>query len=136
MSDAKPAVAESGSLTAEQMALVLGHLPVDVSFMDENHVLRYWRGPTFEDCDEEFVGRHVDDCHNAASRAAIARMIAAFTAGTRDEAVFWEVEDGRQKVTRYTAVRDAGGVYRGMMETIVDVTALEAYKGRGNDLGA
>lgn len=136
MSDAKPPVAESGSLTAEQMALVLGHLPVDVSFMDENHVLRYWRGPTFEDCDEEFVGRHVDDCHNAASRAAIARMIAAFTAGTRDEAVFWEVEDGRQKVTRYTAVRDAGGVYRGMMETIVDVTALEAYKGRGNDLGA
>jgi DUF438 domain-containing protein len=104
--------------------------------MDEGHVLLYWRGPTFEDCDDVFIGRHIDECHNKTSRAHIARMIDEFTAGTRDEAVFWEVEDGHQKVTRYIAVRDADGTYRGMMEAIVDVTALEAYKGRGNDLGA
>jgi DUF438 domain-containing protein len=116
------------------MALVLGHLPVDVSLMDEDHVVVYWRGPTFEECEDEYIGRHVDDCHNAKSRESIAMMIASFTAGTRDEEVFWYVEDGRQKVTRYTAVRDAGGAYRGMMEVIIDLTALEGYRGTGNTL--
>lgn len=132
--DHTPAVPEAGSLTPEQMELVLRHLPVDVSLVDEKHVLAYWRGPIFGDCDEEYVGRHIDDCHNPTSRGHIATMIAAFTAGTRDEAVFWDVEDGHQKVTRYTALRDAGGVYRGMMETIVDVTALEGFKGTGNTI--
>jgi len=131
-----PAVPEAGALTSELASLVLRHLPVDVSFMDDKHVLVYWRGPTFEDCDDEYIGRHVDDCHNPASRAAIARMIDEFGAGTRDEAVFWEVEDGHQKVTRYVAVRDEEGTYRGMMEVIIDVTALEGYEGKGNDLGA
>lgn len=136
MRDAKPPVVESGSLTSEQMALVLGHLPVDVSVMDAQHVLVYWRGPTFDDCDDEYIGRHVDDCHAPASRTYIARMIDEFTTGARDEAVFWDVEDGHQKVTRYAALRGVDGTYRGMMETIVDVTALEGYKGRGNDLDA
>lgn len=130
----RPAAPEAGALTPEQLGLVLGHLPVDVSLMDERHVVVYWRGPTFEDCEDEFIGRHVDDCHNAESREAIARMIESFTAGTRDEEVFWYVEDGHQKVTRYTALRDADGTYRGMMETIIDATALEQYRGTGNTL--
>jgi uncharacterized protein len=125
---------EAGSLTPEQMALVLGHLPVDVSLMDEDHVLVYWRGPTFAECEDEHIGRHVDDCHAPASRRAIARMIESFTAGTRDQEVFWEVEDGRQKVTRYIAVRDGAGVYRGMMEVIIDLTAIDGYRGKGNTL--
>jgi len=130
--DRRPAVPEAGTLTPEQMELVLKHLSVDLSLMDEKHVLVYWRGPTFEDCGDEYIGRHVDDCHNPTSRRYIAGMIDAFVAGTSDEEVFWYVEDGRQKVTRYIAVRDAGGVYRGMMEVIIDVTALEAYRGKGN----
>jgi DUF438 domain-containing protein len=131
-----PAVPEAGSLTHEQMALVLGHLPVDVSLMDEKHVLVYWHGPTFEECEDEYIGRHIDDCHNAESRKSIARMIESFTAGTRDEEVFWYVEDGRQKVTRYTAVRDEAGVYRGMMEVIIDLTALDGFRGKGSTLEA
>jgi len=128
------AVPEAGSLTPEQRELVLRHLPVDVSLMDAEHVLVYWRGTTFDDCDEKSIGRHIDDCHNPESRASIAKLVDAFTAGRRDEAVFWCVEDGRQKVTRYTAVRDADGAYRGMMETIIDLTALEGYRGTGNTI--
>jgi len=136
MTDAaqRPAVPEAGALTPEQMELVLGHLPVDVSLMDERHVVVYWRGPTFEDCEDEYIGRHVDDCHNPQSRASIARMIETFTAGTRDEEVFWYIEDGRQKVTRYIAVRDGEGAYRGMMEVIIDLTALDGYRGKGSTL--
>jgi len=129
-------VPEAGTLTPEQMALVLKHLSVDVSLMDEDHVLVYWRGSTFEDCADEYVGRHVDDCHNANSHVSIAKMIETFTVGTRDEEVFWHVEDGHQKVVRYIAVRDADGVYRGMMEVIIDLTALDGYRGKGSTLDA
>lgn len=127
---------EAGSLTPEQSDLVLRHLPVDVSLMDETHTLVYWRGPTFDDCEAKFVGRHIDDCHNPTSRAAIAKLIDAFTAGSSDEEVFWYVEDGRQKVTRYTALRDADGAYRGMMEVIIDLTSIDGYRGKGNTLDA
>lgn len=130
----KTAKSEAGSMTLEQRELVLGHLPVDVSVMDAEHVLVYWRGPTFADCEAKFVGRHIDDCHNPASRAAIAKLIDAFTAGSSDEEVFWYVEDGHQKVTRYTALRDAEGAYRGMMEVIIDLTSIDGYRGTGNTL--
>jgi hypothetical protein len=130
----RPNAPEAGSLTTEQMELVLEHLSVDVSFMDEQHVLLYWHGPTFEDCDDEYIGRHVDDCHNAHSRTSIARLVEAFTDGTSDDEVFWYVEDGHQKVTRYIAVRDDTGAYRGMMEVIIDLTAIDGYRGSGNTL--
>jgi DUF438 domain-containing protein len=48
--------------------------------------------------------------------------------------VFWYVEDGHQKVTRYIAVRDDAGAYRGMMEVIIDLTAIDGYRGSGNTL--
>ena len=37
-------------------------------------------------------------------------------------------------MTRYIAVRDADGVYRGMMEVIIDLTALDGFRGKGNTL--
>jgi DUF438 domain-containing protein len=125
---------EAGSLTPEQMDLAIRHLPADLSLTDEDHTLVYWHGGTFEDCDATKIGRHVNDCHALQSRVAIDKMIAAFREGTHDEAVFWYVEDGRQLVTRYVALRDADGLYRGMMETIIDLTALDGFRGKGNTL--
>jgi hypothetical protein len=127
-------VPEAGSLTPEQMDLTIRHLPVDVSLTDEDHTLIYWHGDIFEDCDTTFIGRHVNDSHAPKSRVAIDKMIEAFTAGTQNEAVFWYVEDGRQLVTRYVALRDADGAYRGMMETITDLTALDRFRGKGNTI--
>ncbi|MBE0529172.1 MAG: PAS domain-containing protein [Thermoleophilia bacterium] len=128
---AKP---EAGSLTPEQMDLAIRHLPVDVSLADEDHTLIYWHGGTFEDCDATMIGRNVNDCHAPKSRVAIDKMIAAFTAGTRDEVVFWYVENEHQLVVRYVALRDADGAYRGMMESIVDLTALDGFRGKGDTL--
>jgi hypothetical protein len=128
---AKP---EAGTLTPEQMDLTIRHLPLDVSLTDEADRLIYWHGDIFEDCDAQFIGRHVNDCHAPQSRVAIDKMIAAFKEGTHGEAVFWYVEDGHQLVTRYVALRDVDGTYRGMMETITDLTALDRYRGKGNTI--
>ena len=109
---------EAGTLTAKQMDLVIRHLPVEVSLADEHDVLVYWHGPTFDDCDPAFIDR----------------MLAEFLAGTRDRVRFWQVEDGRQTLAQYTAVRDDDGTYCGILETVQDITDLRTMDGRGNDL--
>ena len=125
---------QAGALTAKQMDLVIRHLPVEVSLADENDVLVFWHGPIFDDCDPAFIGRDMRACHEPASRAAIDRLVAEFRAGTRDQARFWQIEDGRQTIAQYTAVRDDSGAYRGVLETVQDITDLRTLDGKGNDL--
>jgi DUF438 domain-containing protein len=125
---------EAGSLSPAQAELVIRHLCMNVSLTDEHGTLVFWHGPIFDDCDGAFIGRHVDDCHAPQSRDAIARMIATFRAGAKDEESFWYVEDGRQLLARYAAVRDRDGTYCGLLETVQDVTDLRKLEGKGNTL--
>ena len=117
-------VPEAGALTAEQRTLLIEALPVQVSLMDETGTLLYWRGEDFVDCDPKWIGRHVNGCHAPASRPTIDTMDAAFRAGEKDVAVFWNWEDDRMLMRTYTAVRDHAGAYRGMLETMQDITSL------------
>jgi len=127
-------MAEAGSLSPEQAQLAIRHLPLNVSLADEHGTLVFWHGQIFADCAAAFIGRHVDDCHAPQSRAAIDRMTVAFRAGAKDEELFWYVEDGRQLLARYTAVRDRDGTYRGLLETVQDITDLRGLEGKGNTL--
>jgi uncharacterized protein len=107
---------------------------VEVSFMDERGVLRYWHGPTFWDCDPDMIGRHVDDCHAPRSRTLIEQLVAAFRSGEKDQAYVWSTENGRRILSRYAAVKDADGAYRGTLETIQDITRLEEIAGEPHAL--
>jgi DUF438 domain-containing protein len=124
----------AGSLTPETADLIIRHLPVGVSFADADGTLVFWEGSFFADCDPSVIGRHLDDCHSPRSRDLISRMQEEFRSGRRDEALFWAREDGRLILSRYVAVRDAQGVYRGILETMQDITDLQAIEGEGHDL--
>ena len=106
------------------MDLVIRHIPVQVSVVDEDGTLVYWHGDLFADCELRHAGVHVDESHNAHSRRTIARMEAAFRDGSRDEAVFRRIEEGRLILVRYAPLRDAAGAYRGMMETMQDISDI------------
>jgi len=106
------------------MDLVIDHLPAQVSVVDEDDTLVYWHGDLFADCELRHVGVHVDESHNEHSRRTIARMEAAFRDGSRDEAVFRRIEEGRLILVRYAPLRDAAGAYRGMMETMQDISDI------------
>jgi hypothetical protein len=120
---------QRGSLSPEQAHLVLGSLPCDVSFADENDVLLLWSGETYKTCDARFIGRDVRDCHPEASLETLETILREFKAGRRDVAEGWGEEDGRIVLTRYTAVRDAGGAYRGILEVNMDLTGSRALEG-------
>jgi len=121
----------TGSLTREQIDLMLRHLPVEVSFVDENDEVRYYSGHR----DRIFprspgvIGRKVQKCHPPKSVDVVKRILGAFRSGERDKADFWIEMNGRTIMISYLAVRDDGGVYRGTIEVTRDVTAIRGLEG-------
>lgn len=120
---------QHGSLTPELADLVFRFLPLDVSVADEDDVLVYWKGDTYKSCDARYVSRDVRDCHPESSMACLEEILRAFKAGEKDVAEGWGEEKGRFKRTRYFALRDRDGAYKGILEVNEDVTAARALEG-------
>ncbi|MEN6369456.1 MAG: PAS domain-containing protein [Thermotogota bacterium] len=121
----------TGSLSLEQLDALLTHLPVDVSFVDADGVLRYYsespsrifkRTPAV-------IGRHVEKCHPEKSVSTVRKILEAFKTGRRNHAQFWLELDGRHIVIQYIAVHSAAGEYQGCLEVTQDATKLRALKG-------
>ena len=120
---------QRGSPSPDQARLVMTSLPCDISFADENDVLVFWSGETYKTCDARFIGRDVRHCHPQESMVLLETILREFKAGTRDVAEGWGEEKGRFKYTRYTAVRDADGAYKGILEVNTDLSAFRALEG-------
>ena len=120
---------QRGTLTPEQVQLVIRDLPLDISFADEHDVLLYWKGATYKTCDPRYIGRDVRDCHPENSLDVLEDILTQFKAGTKDIAEGWELDGERFKHTRYTAVRDDAGTYKGILEVNHDVTGMRALEG-------
>jgi len=121
----------TGALTPEQLDLLLTHLPVDLTFVDENDEVRYYssgkerifpRSPGI-------IGRKVQNCHPPDSVDVVNRIVASFKSGEKDSAEFWLNLKGRLVYIRYFAVRDAAGAYRGVLEVSQDVSGIRALEG-------
>ena len=120
---------QRGTLTPEQVQLVIRNLPLDISFADEHDVLIYWNGPPYKTCDSRYIGRDVRDCHPEGSLEVLEDILTQFKAGTKDVAEGWELDRKRFTYTRYTAVRDDAGAYKGILEVNHDVTGVRALQG-------
>jgi len=120
----------TGSLTLEQVDLLLTHLPVDVSFVDENDIVRYYSSTK----DRIFtrtpavIGRKVQNCHPGKSVHIVDAILKAFKAGDKNAAEFWIEIEGKFIHIRYFAVRDRARVYKGCLEVSQDVTGIRALK--------
>jgi DUF438 domain-containing protein len=120
---------QRGTLTPEQVELVLRTLPVDVSFADENDVLVYWKGDSYKTCDARYIGRNVRDCHPESTLADLEEILRRFKAGTQDTFERYARRKDRLSFTRYFAVRDRDGSYRGILEVTQDVTRIRDPEG-------
>jgi uncharacterized protein len=118
-----------GNLAPELADLVFTFLPADISVADENDILVYWKGDTYKTCDARYIGRDVRDCHPEGSMACLEDILREFKAGTKDVAEGWGDDRGKLKRTRYFALRDHGGAYKGILEVNEDVTSARALEG-------
>ncbi len=126
-----------GALTVEQISLLLTHLPVDVTFVDEHDAVRFY-STTRERIfgrDPAIIGRKVQQCHPPASVHRVQRILDDFRNDRRDVAEFWiqmggPIEQGGRFIhIRYFAVRDDQGAYRGTLEVTQDITAIRRLEG-------
>jgi len=123
---------ETGLLSLEQVNLVLNHLPVELSFIDENDEVRFYSGGDTRifPRSPQVIGRKVQNCHPPKSVHVVNRILEAFKAGTKDSAEFWIELQGMFLHIRYFAVRDGQQRYRGTLEVTQDVTAIRKLEGQ------
>jgi DUF438 domain-containing protein len=122
---------DRGVLSREQIDLILTHLPVDVTFVDENDVVVYYSASPARIFPRTpgIIGRKVQNCHPPKSLDVVERILRAFRSGEREEAEFWIEIEGRFVRIRYFALRDGTGAYRGTLEVTEDATRVRALRG-------
>jgi DUF438 domain-containing protein len=123
---------DTGALTLEQINLVLTHLPVDLTFVDENDRVAYYsegkerifpRSPGI-------IEREVRNCHPPNSVHLVNKILDNFKSRSKDSAEFW-IELGDKFIyIRYFAVRDSEDNYRGTLEVSQDLTEIRGLKGQ------
>ena len=121
----------TGKLTLEQVNLIYKHLPIDISFVDENELVCF-----YSDTDHRIfprsknvIGREVMNCHPRKSAHIVREVIDKLRSGEQDKAEFWINKPGLFIYIIYVAVRDKDGNFRGVLEMMQDCTHIRALEG-------
>ena len=122
---------DTGRLTLEQVNLILTHLPVDVSFVNENDEVAYYSASPERIFPRSpgVIGRKVQNCHPPKSVDMVEKILKAFKDGSKSTAEFWIQMRGRMLHIRYFAVRNAEGEYKGCLEVSQDITHIQKLTG-------
>lgn len=121
----------TGELTIRQLQGILQLLDVDITFIDENDIVRYFinEGRVFTrplSC----LGREVYNCHPPEIIPVVRQMLLDFKAKKRDHLEVWRRIMGRPIGVRYMAVYDDAGEYIGTVEFVQDFQkALDKFGG-------
>ncbi len=123
---------DTGQLTPEQVNLMLTHLPIDISFVNEHDEVAYYSASPERIFPRSpgVIGRKVQNCHPPRSMGAVQKILDEFRAGNKDVADFWIQMKGKFLLIRYFAVRDSDGTYRGCLEVSQDVTEIKKLEGQ------
>ncbi|NNG08100.1 MAG: DUF438 domain-containing protein [Desulfobacteraceae bacterium] len=123
---------DTGFISRDLINLMLTHLPVDLTLVDEEDRVAYYskgkerifpRSPGI-------IGRKVQRCHPPDSVHIVNKILDAFRARTKDTAEFW-IQMGEKFIfIRYFAIRATDGTYKGCLEVSQDVTEIRQLEGQ------
>jgi len=122
---------ETGILSLKQLELLLNHLPVDITFIDQDDVVRYFshgKDRIFART-KAIIGRTVQNCHQPRSVHVVEGLLADFKAGKKESEDFWIKFKDKYVYIRYFAVRDEDGKYIGTLEFTQDINPIKAIDG-------
>lgn len=122
---------ETGILSLKQLELLLNHLPVDITFIDQDDVVRYFshgKERIFART-KAVIGRTVQNCHPPRSVHVVEDLLADFKAGRKDHEDFWIKFRDKYVYIRYFAVRDENGDYIGTLEFTQNIDPIQAIEG-------
>jgi len=119
------------NLSREQLEGILEAIPVEISFVDENDLVKLWNKHETRIFKRPIsvIGKSVQNCHPKQSVDKVNQILSDFKSGRRDSAEFW-INLGERKVyIRYFAVRDKAGKYLGTLEATQDITEIKRIEG-------
>ena len=121
----------TGKLTLEQINLLFRHLPVDLSYVDENELVKFYSDTPHRifPRSANVIGREVKNCHPAKSVHVVEEIVEKFRSGEQNQAEFWINKPGLFIYVIYTAVRDEHGKFRGVLEMMQDCTHIRELEG-------
>ena len=120
----------SGHLTPYQLDAMLNTIPMELTFIDENSVNRY-----FNDGDDMklfkrplmAIDREVFSCHPPKFDPMVRAIIEDFRSGNRDCVDVWNSRDGQPVLVKYMAVRDKENNYVGTLECVQPMGFAEKH---------
>jgi len=122
---------KTGYLSAEQVKLIFDHLPVDITYVDENNKVKFFSTPEkriFRRTNS-IIGRDVKNCHPHESVHVVEQIVESFRSGEKDKASFWIQMKGEFILIQYFAVRDEKRIYKGVVEVSQEITEIRNIQG-------
>lgn len=122
---------ETGTLSLKQLELILNHLPVDITFIDHQDIVRYFshgKERIFPRT-KAVIGRTVQNCHPPKSAHIVEALLDDFKSGKKDVEDFWIKFRDKYVYIRYFAVRSEEGTYMGTLEFTQNIDPLQAIEG-------
>ncbi len=119
-------------LPYEVIQNMLDALPVELSFVDENDIVRYY---SKQDEKKIFtrslsvIGRTVQQCHPQKSVHLVNQILSEMKDNQRDNAEFWINFGDKFIYISYFAVRDKLGKYQGCIEMVQDIKPYRELQG-------
>lgn len=121
----------TGILSVEQLNLIFNHMPVDITFVNEDDEVKYFSNPSHRIFPRTpaIVGRKVQFCHPPESVHIVNRIVDSFKSGEKDVASFWLHLGPKYVLIQYFAVRNEQGKYKGTLEVSQDITEIQKLEG-------
>lgn len=119
------------NLSKEQLEGILEAIPVEISFVDENDLVRFWNKHETRIFKRpvSVIGKSVRNCHPKRSVNKVEQILSDFKSGERSSTEFWINLGDRKVYIRYFAVRDKAGKYLGTLEATQDITEIQGIQG-------
>ena len=121
----------TGTLSIEQLNLIFDHLPVDITYVDENDEVKFFSDPPHRIFSRTtaIIGRKVHNCHPPESVHIVEKIVEAFRKGEKDDASFWIPMGKKFILIKYFAVRDKNNVFKGTLEVSQEISEIQKLQG-------
>lgn len=122
---------DAGILTAEEANAMLNTLPIDITFVDKDGIVKYFtqgKERIFAR-PKTIIGREVRNCHPPASVHIVEKIVEDLKSGKKDHEDFWIKMKGQYVYIRYYAVRNDKGEYLGTIEVTQDIKPIQDITG-------
>lgn len=122
---------DTGILKAKEISAIFDHLPVDITFVDKDGVVKY-----FSNSKERIfirtkavIGRKVQNCHPPASVHVVEQVAEDLRNGKKEHEDFWIKMGDLYILIRYFAVKDDNGEFLGILEVSQNIKPIQEITG-------